>query len=305
MACGSAVQRPFFVAEAGTITKNLCFGVESLPGGFEVIGKEIYDNAAAARGAPDPEQRQRDYAAWGRVTGSFLHWAFEPPSVPAEDADGTMSEAEIEAALEQARRETLAAPFTGATCRVDLYETIEGASQAFAAEAGDLLAQPSTAEIERNALGDESVFLVRRYDAPPMSRFMLIVRVQNVIGQITVSAPCDTPGGRPCAVAEDRTRSLNTLLVRRLAESAPLATPVQQSQRAETGATVRQEAERLCPERDYTGCIAAYLEHAQQPEPAALCQTEYGDWFFEPPAGRVGELCSDGEATIIAIVGGR
>lgn len=287
------------------MTKNLCFGVESLPGGFEVIGKEIYDNAAAARGAPDPEQRQRDYAAWGRVTGSFLHWAFEPPSVPAEDADGTMSEAEIEAALERARQEMLDAPFTGATCRVDLYETIEGASQAFTAEAGDLLAQPSTAEIERDRLGDESLFLVRRYDAPPFSRFILMVRLQNVIGQITVSAPCDTPGGQPCAVAEDRTRSLGTLLLRRLAENAPLSTPVPQGEPATTGTTVRQEAERLCPERDYTGCVAAYLEHAQQPEPVALCRTEYGQWYFEPPTGRVGELCADGEATIIAIVGGR
>lgn len=305
MACSSAVQRPFFVAEAGTMTKSLCFGVESLPGGFEVIGKEIYDNAAAARGTPDPAQRQRDYVAWGRVTGSFLQWAFEPPSAPAENADGTMSEAEIEAALERARQEMLETPFTGATCRVDLYETIEGARQAFAAEAGDLLSQPSTAEIERDLLGDESLFLVRRYDAPPISRFILIVRLQNVIGQITVSAPCDTPTGQPCAVAEDRTRSLGTLLLRRLAESAPLSTPVSQGEPAATDTTVRQEAERLCPERDYTGCVAAYLEHAQQPEPVALCRTEYGQWFFEPPAGRVGEHCADGEASIIAIVGGQ
>lgn len=287
------------------MTKNLCFGAESLPGGFEVIGKEIYDNAAAARSAPDPEQRRRDYAAWGRVTGSFLQWAYEPPSVPPEDADGTMSEAEIEAALQRARQEMLEAPFTGATCRVDLYETVEGASQAFAAEARDLLAQPSTREIERDRLGDESLLSLRRYAAPPISRFTLTVRLQNVIGEITVSAPCDTPGGQPCAVAGDRTRSLGTLLLRRLAESAPLSTPVPQGEPATTGTTVRQEAEQLCPQRDYTGCVAAYLEHAQQPEPVALCRTEYGQWFFEPPAGRMGEHCADGEASIIAIVGGQ
>lgn len=302
-ACGTTVERPFFVAEAGTLSKNLCLSVEHLPSGFEVIGKEIYDNEAAARSAPDPSHRAREYATWGRVTGSFVRWAFEPPSAPAEDADGTMSEAEIEAALELARQETLAAPFTGATCRVDLYETVAGAQQAFAAEAHDLLARPSTTSIESDTLGDESLLLARRHEALPVTQFVFLTRVQNVMGEVTVSASCGDGGDRPCAAVEDRVRSLGTLLVRTVLASAPLSTPVPAQDLPATGVTLREEAEQHCPVRDYSGCVAAYLEHAQQPEVSALCRTAYGQWYFEPPAGDVGELCSDGEATIVTVVG--
>lgn len=67
---------------------------------------------------------------------------------------------------------------------------------------------------------------------------------------------------------------------------------------------LRAEAEEVCPAEFLELCTEAYIASAASPNEAALCVTPDDLWFMETPQGAVGDVCSGGGATIVAIVGG-
>ncbi len=69
-------------------------------------------------------------------------------------------------------------------------------------------------------------------------------------------------------------------------------------------ATLRDEAEALCPPQFLVACTGAYIAAAKGSLKAALCITPDGNWFIETPQGAIGDACSDADGVIVAIVGG-
>lgn len=125
-ACQSTPLEPAYVREAGLLARASCFGVEHLPPGFETMALQILDNQLAAARI-SPRVTLGDLQRWGRLSGAGLQYLYEPPSMPAEDADGFLTQEELEHALAAAQRERLSAPFASAICQLDLFLTPQGA----------------------------------------------------------------------------------------------------------------------------------------------------------------------------------
>ncbi|MDW8007807.1 MAG: hypothetical protein RMJ05_13985, partial [Thermomicrobium sp.] len=97
VACGtSSTELPPYATRAGLLARDACFGVEHLPEDFEVVARQIIDNATAER-RDGPAVEPAEFRTWQRLSGAWLQYAYEPPSMPAEDADGFLTQDELEA----------------------------------------------------------------------------------------------------------------------------------------------------------------------------------------------------------------
>jgi len=192
---GSGIEEgPDFVVE-GVDPTVLCPDATVLTADFILSNQGLVDNTFAAQGVPDPQRREQEYQEWGRVTGYFAQWRFVSPSALTAEELSRLSEEEAAAARERARQEALANPFLSATCSVALFETAEGAAQAFAvetAEARDPRADPASGfapgvdERPGPDVGSESIDIVYRY--PTFDVFLISIRTRNVIGSLSVIA---------------------------------------------------------------------------------------------------------------------
>lgn len=185
---------PDFVVE-GVDTTVLCPDATVLTSGFVLTNQGLVDNAYASQAVSDPQRREQEYEEWGRVTGYFTQWRFVSPSALTAEELSRLSEEEAAAAREKARQEALANPYLSATCSVELFETAEGAAQAYAvqtAEARNPRADPATGftpemdELPGPDVGSESIDFVYRY--PTFNVFLTSIRTRNIIGSLSVIA---------------------------------------------------------------------------------------------------------------------
>jgi len=295
-ACGNdGIEEPAVgLSEIDRDRSDLCFDAKTLPPGFELVTRNTAYSEGVVAGSK--------YNDLGRVASGVHQYVFSPPSAPGEDADGILTPEQLAAAYAQAAREADAAPFTAATCRVDLYETVAGAREGLEAER-DALTNDATL---RDLFFDTGTFAhdgyVANYISPSSkARFTVTFRTSNVTAHVALDVNCGAISGRRCLTIRPMAASLAQLLLRRIEERLdipPDAAP------AEPSGSVREAAESACPEQDYLGCIEEYVQRDRGPVAMGLCRTQYGGWFFEPPIGEPGDRCSDGESRIVAIVGG-
>lgn len=269
----SAPSPPPYATEAGLLARSTCFGVEHLPSDFAVVGRQILDNEGAAQrsGAGITLATLTD---WGRLSGAWLQYAYEPPSMPAEDADGFLTQEELEQALAAAHAERRAAPFAAATCRLDLFAAPTGAQAAYQALAATSEGQPLT----HQPRGEESRLLLAPASVPGFARVTLWFRIQNVVAAVVVTAACDATQPESCRAAIDRAESLAALLLRRIAFSVPGI----EARLDPARATPRAQAERACPERDFTTCVAEIERAIADGQHVTLCVSPYGFWALVP-----------------------
>ncbi len=195
-----------------------CPDATVLSSGLMLSASGIADDVLAAQGAPDPQRRLADYEDWGRVTGYFAQWSYVSPSALTQEELAELSEEEAAAARERARQEALANPFLAANCAVELYETAQGARQAFAAQAGEARNppadtggfSPSVSERPDPGIGSESTDLV--YGYPTFSVFFVNFRARNIIGSISVIASGDATANYAEMLAESLVRRLDEAL---------------------------------------------------------------------------------------------
>lgn len=196
----------------------LCPDATVLSSGMMLSAAGIADDVLAAQRAPDPQRRLADYEDWGRVTGYFAQWSYVSPSALTQEELAELSEEEAAAARERARQEALANPFLSANCSVELYETAQGARQAFAAQAGEARNpaadtggfRPAVSERSDPGIGSESIDLV--YGYPTFSVFVVHFRARNTIGSVTVIASGDGAASYAELLAEDLVRRLDEAL---------------------------------------------------------------------------------------------
>ncbi|MBI1884723.1 MAG: hypothetical protein HYS09_00105 [Chloroflexi bacterium] len=173
----------------------LCFGLSALPEKFVADGAPVVaDNRYAAKLAPDPVQRERDFRRWGRLTGYVARFAFNPPSSITKEERQELTDAEIREREAAVAREIGAAPFIGASCTVDLYRNANGASRAFAALTDDLRnplslggPEPDVKESDAPELGAESAAIGQ--ESPGSKAYNVLFRTRNVVAKITLVAP--------------------------------------------------------------------------------------------------------------------
>jgi len=276
--------RSTYASEAGIRARDACFAIEHLPPDFEVIGRQILDNRSVSRG-PLVALTPPEVRAWQRLSGAWLQYAYEPPSMPAEDADGFLTQDELERALARAHAERQKAPFAAAACRLDLFATPEGAHAAFQAMTRAI---PGRA-LPHRARGDESTLVLAPAAIAGFARLTLWFRLENVVAAVSVTAACDPNDATSCTEAQQRTESLAALLLRRVAARVPGLAPAPAAP-----TDPRSFVEARCPERDYTSCVAEALATLAAVEPATLCVSPYGEWrFVVHPPGRHSEACPD------------
>ncbi|MCM8746942.1 hypothetical protein NET03_10445 [Thermomicrobium sp. CFH 73360] len=264
---------PPYATQAGLLARDTCFGVEHLPGDFEVMARQIIDNPAAAQ-HDNPSLRPAQFEAWQRLSGAWLQYAYEPPSMPAEDADGFLSQDELEQALAQAHAERLDAPFTAAACRLDFFATAQRAEAAY-----QVLVQTTPGQsLPHRPRGDASQLRLASATLPGFARLTLWFRVENVLAAVSVTAPCNPHEPERCRQARDRTESLAALLLRRIITRVPGIHPLTTPSALDS----RGSAELLCPERDYTSCVAEIMAAREAAQPFALCISSYGQWQLLP-----------------------
>jgi hypothetical protein len=297
-ACGGdgAEEPAVGLSEIDRDRSDLCFDAKTLPPGFELVTR----NTAYSEGAVADSR----YEEIGRAASGIHQYVFSPPSGPEEDADGILTPEQLAAAYAQAAREEDSVPFTAATCRVDVYETIAGARKGLDTERDALstnatLTDLSLADITLAAGGYAASYISPSSQGASTATF----RTSNVIGHITLSAGCGNISGERCLIVRQMAESLATLLLRRIVERLDI--PPTDAASAETGGPIRGPARSACPDQDYLGCIGEYVRRAALPETVALCRTQYGGWSFEPLIAEPGDRCSDGESRIIAVVGGQ
>ncbi len=213
----AVAEGPDFVVQ-GVDPATLCFDLDALPSGFVLDGEGARDNESAAQLAPDPRQREQEYQTWGRISGYYRQWAFSPPSELKKEEASRLSKEEADAAEERARQEILAAPFSGATCTVDLYTNAQGAREAFAALASDVKNPPVPAgtkvDVDEGAgpgIGSESRAFAQRFQG--INVFVVIFVMRNVVAQASVVAPTENDAA---GSAEELARALGELLHTRL-----------------------------------------------------------------------------------------
>ncbi|MCX2728248.1 hypothetical protein OO015_12180 [Thermomicrobium sp. 4228-Ro] len=276
VACSSARPAgtgPAYASEAGLLARDTCFGIEHLPPHFEVLARQIIDNRSASQ-HPAPSIALEDSQAWQRLNGAWLQYAYEPPSMPAEDADGFLTQDELEQALARAHAERQQAPFSAASCRLDLFASQAGAHAAFQA----LTSASPGQRLPHRGRGDESVLLLAPAVIPSFARLTLWFRRDTVVAAVSITAACDPTDPASCAGARERTESLAALLLRRIDARVPALAPP-----PPTAADTRSTIEAHCPERDYTSCVAEALAVLATGEPTTLCISPYGEWRFVPP----------------------
>ncbi len=279
---------PAYASEAGLLARDTCFGVEHLPPDFEVLARQIVDNRSVTQ-HPAPVIALEDSQAWQRLSGAWLQYAYEPPSMPAEDADGFLTQEELEQALAQAHAERQLAPFNAASCRLDLFASQAGAHAAFQALTG---ASPGQ-RLPHRGRGDESVLLLAPAAIPGFARLTLWFRRDTVVAAVSAIAACDPTDPDSCAGVRERTESLAALLLRRIDARIPALAPP-----PPVAADPRSIIEARCPERDYTSCVAEALAVLATGEPTTLCVSPYGEWHFValPSDQRAGTCPDDWDA---------
>jgi len=282
------------LSEVDRDRSDLCFDAKTLPPGFELTTR----NPAYFDGTLADDQ----YKDLGRTASRAHRYAFTPPSAPAEDADGFLTPEERAAAYEQAALEAATVPFIAATCRVDIYATVIGAKDAIEAERDALTAAPALPGKVTTELTsiEESYTAILYQPSPSDTEVAVTFRTSNLIGRITLTGTCNSSEGQGCTHVPPMAESLARLLFMRVDERLGLQTEAP----SEPTDLLRASAEDHCPEQDYLGCINEYVLSASGPEQVGLCRTQYGGWFFEPPAGEAGDRCSDGDARIVTILGG-
>lgn len=274
---------PAYASEAGLLARDTCFGVEHLPPDFEVLTRQIVDNRSASQ-HPAPSIPLADSRAWQRLSGAWLQFAYEPPSMPAEDADGFLTQEELEQALAQAHAERQQAPFSAAGCRLDLFADETGARAAFQA----LVDATPGQRVPHRPHGDESFLLLAPAAIDGFTRLTLWFRLDNVVAAVSVTAACALSDPASCSQARERTESLAALLVRRLTTRVPgLPSPPAPSSDAQSALEAR------CPERDYTGCVAEGQAALAAAEPVTLCVSPYGEWQFLHRPDSTNGTCPD------------
>lgn len=290
-ACATGGEEPAVaLSEVDRDRSDLCFDAKTLPKGF-VLTTRNPDYFAGTL-------TDREYDELGR-TGSRVHrYVFEAPSTPAEDADGFLSIGERESAYAQVEREDEAMPFTASTCRVDIYNTVEGAKQAVEAERRAMQTAPPEGAVTTELAVEERYTTVLYEQSPSDTEIAVTFRASNLLGRITLTGSCDE--GKGCSHLPQMAESLAGALFRRVNTRLDLQSdpPLRSEDR------VRARAEDDCPEQDHLGCIAEYLRRVKGSKQVGLCRTLLGDWFFEAPTGKAGEPCADGESEIVALIGG-
>ncbi|MDW8059156.1 MAG: hypothetical protein RMK01_03685 [Thermomicrobium sp.] len=281
--CARRAELPPYATEAGLLARDTCFGVEHLPPDFEVVARQILDNQTAAR-RDAPAIRPDDVAAWHRLSGAWLQYAFQPPSMPTEDADGFLTQDELEQALARAHVERLGASFTAVVCRLDLFANAAGAQAAFRAISQATAGQP----VEHRTRGNESALVLAPAAVPGFARITLRFRLENVVATVSVTSACDADDAASCDDAHARTEALAALLLRRIADRVPGVAP------PPPPADQRTAVEAVCPERDYTGCVAEGLAALAAATPVTLCVSPYGEWrFVHRSAATATETCPE------------
>lgn len=188
--------------------------------------------------------------------------------MPAEDADGFLRQDELEQALAQAHAERLDAPFTAAACRLDFFATAQGAEAAY-----QVLVQTTPGQLlPHRPRGDTSQLRLAPAALPGFARLTLWFREENVLAAVSVTAPCNPHEPERCRQARDRTESLAALLLRRIITRVPGIHPAT----TPSALDLRGSAELLCPERDYTSCVAEIMAAREAARPFALCLSSYG-----------------------------
>jgi hypothetical protein len=309
-ACSAAAQEYVDAGDARELARSACFRVEHLPGDFEIVARLMQDNVSAALTAPDLATRAQEYDQWGRIGGFYNHWAFEPPSMPDEDADGRMTDEEIESELRIAEAEMLAAPFRSATCSVSVYSSEEGARDAFAAELEALLNPEHLAHVTATSTGsvddiDGSVTVSHQYSAPVLTRYIVLIRQEHIVAEVSISATCGGVAAQDCDSVQERAHSLAILLHNRLAatrtgDDLPNTVLLDGDQLLESSLA---RARQVCGTRDFSGCVETYDEFSNDQTPFALCRNEQGSWRFETPTGNIGDSCSAPDYIVVDVIG--
>lgn len=131
---------------------------------------------------------------------------------------------------------------------------------------------------------------------PGFARLTLWFRIENVLAAVSVTAACDPQQPDASLEARNRTESLAALLVRRLAMRVPgitlPSTPVPPD--------ARQHAEAVCPERDYTSCVAAVTAAWDATQPTLLCVAPDGQWTLVPVTPEEPATCPTDDWTVAA-----
>jgi hypothetical protein len=267
---------PSYATRAGLLARDTCFGIENLPEGFEVVARQILDNRLIAQ-RDTPSVQPDDLVAWQRLSGAQLHYAYEPPSMPGEDADGFLTQDELERALARAHAERQAAPFIAAFCRLDIFASATGAAAAF-----QTLSQATPGRaLPHRQRGATSQLTLALAPVPGFARSTLWFRVDNVVAAVSLTAACDASVPEECRVLLDRTEALAALLIRRIAARVPgISVP----ETREGASDLRDQAEQLCPERDYSTCVSDFLTHVATGYPVMLCVSPIGQWTLIPLA---------------------
>ncbi len=267
-------QLPPYATRAGLLARDTCFGIEHLPEGFEVVARQILDNRLTAQ-RDTPSVQPDDLVAWQRLSGAYLHYAYEPPSMPGEDADGFLTQDELERALTQAHTERQAAPFIAASCRLDIFASATGAAAAFQTMSQ---ATPGRA-LPHRPRGARSHLTLAPAPVPGFARSTLWFQVDNVVAAVSLTAACDASVPEQCRVVLDRTEALAALLLRRIAARVPgIGVP----ETRDGTSDLLNQAEELCPERDYSTCVNDLLSHASTGSPVMLCVSPIGQWTLIP-----------------------
>lgn len=142
--------------------------------------------------------------------------------------------------------------------------------------------------------------------------------VVGVLLALTAAAACDgdnDTGGETTPTAAETPDATSDGTRDTMPDSTPGATQdtttdgirnnVPEEPDEELEATLRAEAEALCPEgADMERCVGAYILWATGQREMAMCVNDEGGWFFEPAQGSIGGACSAGKGDIVAIVGG-